>query len=95
MLQGPGKMFATCLFTKSESGCLVLMETTYEYLHKKFGHPNKQVLFQTTLQYDAQLPTKVDGTVCIECSFSKIGVGKPGYIDNILQKEKCQPLIFH
>jgi hypothetical protein len=49
-------------------------------LHKKFGHPHKQAVFDTAKYYNIKVlePPKPTN-VCAECAFSKIWVKHLGY----------------
>jgi hypothetical protein len=65
---------ATEFYSNTECANLVLKKTTYEYLHKKLGHPHKQAVMDTENHYGINLHINKDEPVCVECALSKIRV---------------------
>jgi hypothetical protein len=78
---GDGKILATEFYATTACANPVL-KTTYNDLHHKLGHANKQTVQITAKHYGIKLLTNGTDTVCTDCAFAKIRVKNFGHNDD-------------
>jgi hypothetical protein len=78
---GDGKILATEFYTTTACANPVL-KTSYNDLHHKLGHANKQTVQNTAKHYGIKLLTKDTDLVCADCAFAKIRVKNFGHNDD-------------
>ena len=59
-----------------------VLKTTYNDLHHKLGHANKQTVQNTAKHYGIKLLTNDTDPVCTDCAFAKIRVKNFGHHDD-------------